>query len=241
MNMPQSPAGGWLCTPTSEAHSFWDWVQWAAGEDEVLAPQDEKVSYRIENTFVKVDRPAEPVKDDQSDGASTEPRPVKDDQSDGASTAEGASTNESDSTAATEEDALTRHKDFVVCKALTSPELKSPRAARAGRTSRTKRSASAPPKVRVSVTLMLRNLPNRAKPQRVEEHLNSLGYFEFTLHLPIDARTGVNKGYCFVRLDDSLAEGMCEKVDGTQLGSGSKKKLCAVIAESQDRIIRRAK
>jgi hypothetical protein len=227
MSMPQSPmspVGAWLYVPTNEAASFWDWAAWAAGEDEVAPPQEEKLPYRIQNTFVTVDK-----------GESAPPPSCKDAAPDTASA-------ESDSTAATEEDQLTRQSDFVhgrptSCKAtrsFTSPDLTGLKGAQ-------KRSSSAPAKVRLNVTLMLRNLPNRAKPQRVEEHLNSLGFTEFTLHLPIDARTGVNKGYCFVRLDESLAAAVCAKVDGTQLGSGSKKKLCAVIAESQDRVIRRAK
>lgn len=86
-------------------------------------------------------------------------------------------------------------------------------------------------------TLMLRNLPNRAKKDRIEEHMHSLGFHDFELHLPIDSRTGVNKGYAFIRLsDEATALRFIASVEQTQLPGGnstSTKQLTAFFAANQ--------
>lgn len=98
-----------------------------------------------------------------------------------------------------------------------------------------RRASSCPPRIRTPCTVMLRNLPNRAKPAKVEEHATALGFREFQAHLPIDARTGVNKGYAFVRFpDEAAALRFCAAVHGTRLpGTLSTKRLVAVKAANQ--------
>jgi len=98
-----------------------------------------------------------------------------------------------------------------------------------------RRTRSSPPSVSVPVTVMLRNLPNRAKSAKVLEHVKDLGFPSFKLHVPIDCRSGVNKGYCFVQLPNmDLAAKFCSAVDQTQLpASGSTKKLHAMFACDQ--------
>lgn len=94
-----------------------------------------------------------------------------------------------------------------------------------------------PPRSSAPATLMLRNLPNRAKKDRIEEHMHSLGFFDFELHLPIDSRTGVNKGYAFIRLpDEGTALKFITAVEKTQLPGGnstSNKLLTAFFAANQ--------
>jgi len=86
-------------------------------------------------------------------------------------------------------------------------------------------------------TLMLRNLPNRAKKDRIEEHMHQLGFQEYELHLPIDSRTGVNKGYAFIRLPSEVtAPALHRAVEKTQLPGGnstSTKLLTAFFAANQ--------
>jgi RNA recognition motif-containing protein len=98
-----------------------------------------------------------------------------------------------------------------------------------------RRTRSSPPSFSVPVTVMLRNLPNRAKSAKVLEHVKDLGFPSFKLHVPIDCRSGVNKGYCFVQLPSmELAAKFCSAVDQTQLpASGSTKKLHAMFACDQ--------
>jgi len=108
-----------------------------------------------------------------------------------------------------------------------------------------RRRSSCPPRIRTPCTVMLRHLPNRAKQQRIDDHVQALGFTEYKLHLPIDARTGVNKGYCFVRFyDEETAAEFCRSVDQTQLpaapgtSSGSSKRLTAVLAANQTASLR---
>jgi hypothetical protein len=118
-------------------------------------------------------------------------------------------------------------KTFVTVK----PEaIASPSSAR--------RNQSCPPRVAQPCTVMLRNLPNRAKARRIEEHLNNLGFKDFTMYLPLDPRTGVNKGYVFVRLADrASALAVIQAIHHTRLpdvpGSRSHKKLTAAFAVDQ--------
>jgi hypothetical protein len=105
-----------------------------------------------------------------------------------------------------------------------------------------KRTESCPPRIHTPATVMLRNIPNRTKEPRIEEHLRSLGFGECGMHLPMDNRTGVNKGYAFIRLpDEETAKRFCEVVQGTSLlgrVSSSAKRLVAVFAANQGRPLR---
>lgn len=88
-------------------------------------------------------------------------------------------------------------------------------------------------------TVMLRNLPNRAKEARLTDHLKNLGFgnsYE-TIYMPLDRKTGVNKGYAFVRFrDEAMAAEFNKKVEETQLpGSSSSKRLTASFAAYQGR------
>lgn len=83
---------------------------------------------------------------------------------------------------------------------------------------------------------MLRHLPNRCKRERIEEHVRSLGFPNFTMHLPLDTRTGVNKGYCFVRFQESHDAWLfCQRVFDTQIvgTKASTKRLMAILAANQ--------
>jgi hypothetical protein len=99
-----------------------------------------------------------------------------------------------------------------------------------------RRNESCPPRIRTPCTVMLRHIPNRAKLPRIEEHLHALGFHGCGVHLPLDARTGVNKGYAFVRLDgEEMAAAFCAAVFQTRLpgASSSSKRLMAVPAANQ--------
>jgi hypothetical protein len=100
-----------------------------------------------------------------------------------------------------------------------------------------KRRSSCPARVHTPATVMLRNLPNRAKQDRIEEHMHSIGFHDFGIHLPIDSRTGVNKGYAFIRLEDeAMAKAFMKAVERTRLpgtSSNSSKRLTAVYAANQ--------
>jgi len=100
-----------------------------------------------------------------------------------------------------------------------------------------KRESSCPARIHTPTTVMLRNLPNRAKQDRIEEHLRKLGFAESGLYLPLDTRTGVNRGYCFVRfMDEASAQRFCKAVHNTRLPgttSNCVKRLVAVFAANQ--------
>ncbi len=84
-------------------------------------------------------------------------------------------------------------------------------------------------------TVMVRNLPIRAAPDHVMEHLAELGFGDSyeTLYLPVDSKSGMNRGYGFIHFDTwEMAAKFCEKVEGTQL-CGRKKALTASIAAHQ--------
>jgi hypothetical protein len=100
-----------------------------------------------------------------------------------------------------------------------------------------KRESSCPARIHTPTTVMLRNLPNRAKQDRIEEHLQQLGFAEAGLYLPLDTRTGVNRGYCFIRfMDEKTALRFTKAVHQTRLPSTTSncvKRLVAVFAANQ--------
>jgi len=100
-----------------------------------------------------------------------------------------------------------------------------------------KRESSCPGRIHTPTTVMLRNLPNRAKQERIEEHLKKLGFAGAGLYLPLDTRTGVNRGYCFVRfVDEAEAQRFCASVHNSRLPgttANCKKRLVAVLAANQ--------
>jgi hypothetical protein len=86
-------------------------------------------------------------------------------------------------------------------------------------------------------TVCLRNLPNRALPARLEAHLEEIGFACEVegMHMPLDRKTSVNKGYAFLKFtDEDTALEFITSVEGTQLqGSRSSKRLTACFAARQ--------
>jgi len=96
-----------------------------------------------------------------------------------------------------------------------------------------KRRSSCPARLRhVRTTVMLSNLPNRAQEHQVRAHVATLGADVQELTLPMDKRTGVNRGYAFCKFDDEdAARDFIALVEGTQIeGSKSKKRLAGSFA-----------
>lgn len=86
-------------------------------------------------------------------------------------------------------------------------------------------------------TVCLRNLPNRVQPARLEAHLEEIGFAceVEAMHMPLDRKTSVNKGYAFLKFtDEDTALEFITSVEGTQLhGSRSSKRLTACFAARQ--------
>jgi hypothetical protein len=89
--------------------------------------------------------------------------------------------------------------------------------------------------VQERTTVCLRNLPNRALPARLEAHLEEIGFAFEAMHMPLDRKTSVNKGYAFIKFtDEDTALDFITCVEGTQLGgSRSSKRLTACFAARQ--------
>lgn len=103
-----------------------------------------------------------------------------------------------------------------------------------------RRSASCPADLRrmrhPRTTVCLRNLPNRTKVDRVEAHLKTLGCGDAeAVHMPMDKKTLVNKGYAFIKFhDEDAATDFIASVEGTRIqGSQSSKRLTASFAARQ--------
>jgi len=86
------------------------------------------------------------------------------------------------------------------------------------------------------VSIMVRNLPNRVKLEHLMRHLGELGLQEAcgSIHLPVDPRTGVNKGYAFVSVAAAVAPRFIDQVEGTKIsGFLSQKRVSASWADKQ--------
>merc|ERR1719181_65632 len=111
-----------------------------------------------------------------------------------------------------------------------------------------KRRSSCPPNLlkmqhNPETVVMLQNLPNRATKVKVQSHVVSLGVKpDVVLDLPLDRRTGVNKGYAFLTFHSMKdAKKFVKNVEGTQLrGSRSAKRLAAVLALGHRLTLKRA-
>lgn len=84
------------------------------------------------------------------------------------------------------------------------------------------------------ICVMVRNLPNRCKLAALVAHLEACGVLEccFQIHLPVDPRTGVNKGYAFVQVVQDEQQRFMDTLTGTQLtGFLSQKRVEAGLAD----------
>lgn len=84
------------------------------------------------------------------------------------------------------------------------------------------------------ICVMVRNLPNRCKLAALVAHLEAYGVLDccFQIHLPVDPRTGVNKGYAFVQVVQDEQQRFMETLSGTQLsGFLSQKRVEAGLAD----------
>jgi hypothetical protein len=99
-----------------------------------------------------------------------------------------------------------------------------------------KRESSCPARIHTPTTVMLRNLPNRAKLVRFQEHLINLGGADLyeSVYMPVDTRTGMNKGYAFVHFkSQALAAKFTAKVAGTKLPGSQSSKVLALSEAKQ--------
>lgn len=87
-------------------------------------------------------------------------------------------------------------------------------------------------------TLMIRNLPNRAKAMRLLEKMDEAGFagaYDY-VYIPLDPQSWVNKGYAFVNFTDpAAARAFASVVEGIPMENGtrSSKKMTASPAKLQ--------
>merc|ERR1719453_2085590 len=92
----------------------------------------------------------------------------------------------------------------------------------------------------VLLSVMVRNLPNRAKLEHLCGHIAEMGLRPCVgaVHLPVDPRTGVNKGYAFVSVAAENAQHFMDSLEGTQVqGFMSQKRISACLADKQNRAL----
>lgn len=87
-------------------------------------------------------------------------------------------------------------------------------------------------------TVMIRNLPNRTTLDRLQQHFVSLNCSDYeSIYMPVDSRTGMNKGYAFVHFDKPQSvDFFTRMIEGSQLlNSQSTKTLSVSEATHQGR------